>query len=116
MGLLYHAGRILQAPDAGRVAASESALGSIGALVSASPLAWFVTVAGWRVAVGASAAALALSEVAVATLVRDGLRQQAKMESSSGHGWLIGVAYLMPACLGTMTDIGGSVSTEEKDE
>jgi MFS family permease len=83
MGLLYHAGRILQAPDAGRAAASVSALGSIGALVSASPLAWFVTVAGWRVAVGASSVALALSAAAVATLVRDGSRQQSKMEWSS---------------------------------
>lgn len=63
MGVLYFLGRTHTPEAAGRLAAVVGAVGSAGALISASPLSWFTSTFGWRAACLAGAAAMFASAI-----------------------------------------------------
>lgn len=50
MGVFYYLGRLHSPDKAARLAATVSSVGSVGALLSASPLSWFTAECGGRAA------------------------------------------------------------------
>ncbi|MDF0664164.1 MULTISPECIES: MFS transporter [unclassified Rhizobium] len=61
MGIYYHYGQALPGQKAPPVAITIAAIGSLGALVSATPLEFLVSTVGWRYAVAASACFMTLA-------------------------------------------------------
>ncbi|WP_088940434.1 MFS transporter [Rhizobium sp. N122] len=61
MGIYFHYGQALPWQKAARVATTVATSGSLGALVSATPLELLVSMLGWRYAVAASACCMTLA-------------------------------------------------------
>ncbi|RWY77901.1 MFS transporter [Rhizobium leguminosarum] len=99
MGVLYYFGRLHSPDRAGRFAATVSSVGSVGALVSASPLSFFTAEWGWRVACSTASVMMLACALAVATSLRHALPARSSQQTTGGAPWrLPRLAYLIPIC------------------
>ncbi|MFP3546727.1 MFS transporter [Rhizobium sp. SIMBA_035] len=98
MGVLFYFGRTNTPAEAGRLAATVSAIGSIGALISASPLSWFVEAFGWRPACWVAAAAMAASAIAVALALGPTPSGAGERPADERRGSIAPLLYLVPIC------------------
>jgi len=90
MGSLYYFGRTAPPERFAFLGSLIIGLGSLGNLLGAAPLAWAVSVVGWRMSMAAIAATTALAAIAVFLVVRDPPRVEA--EDGEGVGLLAGLA------------------------
>jgi predicted MFS family arabinose efflux permease len=108
MGIYFHYGRTLPWEKAARVATMIAAFGSLGALVSATPLELLVSAVGWRYATAASACCMGLAGCLIHFSVRtDGqvgrAAENAPSPTASNVGFLIFLAPIfLSASLGTV--------------
>jgi len=107
MGIYFYYGRTLPWQKAARVATIIAAIGSLGALVSASPLEFFVSAMGWRCAVASSASCMAVAGgllyVAINTEQAKKPSQYQASHSSTNVGFLIFLSPIfLSASLGTV--------------
>ncbi|MBB3447132.1 MFS transporter [Rhizobium sp. BK379] len=98
MGVLYYLGRTNEPERAGRLSATVSAVGSAGALLSASPLSWFVEVFGWQSACWLAAAAMAVSAAAVAFVLGPTPASIEESDRDQRPWSLVSLFYLVPVC------------------
>ncbi|MDM9644803.1 MFS transporter [Rhizobium sp. S163] len=98
MGVLYFLGQKYPAERAGRLATTISAIGSAGALLSASPLLWFIEEFGWRSACWSAAAAMAATAITVGFTLGSTVERATKPGSKASRGWLAPLLYLAPIC------------------
>ena len=80
MGLLNHVLIAGDGPRQIRTVTTASAIGILGALIAALPLAWATSRIGWRLAMGIAAAAMALITAAAAVSLLRGSRPVPKKE------------------------------------
>ncbi|NTH49274.1 MFS transporter [Agrobacterium rhizogenes] len=97
MGVVYELGRSEDRATAQRKIATVSAIGSLGALFSASPLVWLSELAGWRGAMFITAMAMVLCAAAI-TFTPDAAGAEEQYEDVPTAP-STGLIYLMPICL-----------------
>jgi MFS family permease len=99
MGVLYYLGRLHSPDKAGRLAATVSSIGSVGALISASPLSFFTAEWGWRAACWTAAAMMSGCALSIALSLRQTPSARSALQTT-GHGtWrLPHLLYLVPIC------------------
>ncbi|MBB2720249.1 UNVERIFIED_ORG: putative MFS family arabinose efflux permease [Rhizobium etli] len=108
MGIYYHYGQVLPWEKAARVATTIAAIGSLGALVSATPLELLVSTVGWRYAVASSACCMTLaSGLLYISVDNNGNDERPMLEapsrSPSNVGFLIFLSPIfLSASLGTV--------------
>jgi predicted MFS family arabinose efflux permease len=108
MGIYFHYGRTLPWQKAARVATMIAAIGSLGALISATPFEFLMSKIGWRYAVGVSAGCMALAGCLLYLSVdgdrrTDGEGSDETGSSSSNRGFLLFLAPIfLSASLGTV--------------
>lgn len=108
MGIYFYYGRALPWQKAARVATTIAAIGSIGALISATPFEFLVSEVGWRYAVGLSACCMAIAGCLLYLWVQnagqaDFATPDEKTSSSSNTGFLLFLAPIfLSASLGTV--------------
>ncbi|WP_413708983.1 MFS transporter [Rhizobium sp. Rhizsp82] len=99
MGVLFYVGRTNSPAKAGRLAATVSGIGSMGALISASPLSWFVEVFGWRSACWAAASAMAASAIAVCVALGKTPSAASEAPAAEHRRSIVPLLYLVPICM-----------------
>ena len=99
MGVLYFLGASEPSERAGRLATIVSSIGSVGALLSASPLSWFAEWFGWRSACWAAALLMFVSALAIGFVLRAKARAELANEKDGGRWKPASLLYLLPICL-----------------
>ncbi|WP_245410740.1 MFS transporter [Rhizobium sp. JAB6] len=98
MGVLYFLG-VSEPPErAGRLATIVSSVGSVGALLSASPLSWFSERFGWRSACWSAALLMFLSALAIGFVLRAKAPAETASEKDGGRWKPASLLYLLPIC------------------
>ncbi|TBZ27208.1 MFS transporter [Rhizobium leguminosarum bv. viciae] len=99
MGVLYYLGRLHSPDKAGRLAATVSSVGSVGALISASPLSFFTAEWGWRAACWAASATMLACALSIAASLRRTPSARSALQTTEGGTWrLPKLLYLVPIC------------------
>jgi MFS family permease len=108
MGMYFYYGRALPWQKAARVATMIAAIGSLGALVSATPLEFFVSAIGWRYAVALSACCMAVAGGLLYLAINTGEQSKEPSQDEASHsstnvGFLILLSPIfLSASLGTV--------------
>ncbi|MDB5507537.1 MAG: transporter [Hyphomicrobiales bacterium] len=89
MGSMYYFGRTAPPERFAMLVSLILGVGSLGNLLSAAPLAWAVTVIGWRSSIALIAAATAISAIAVYLVIRD--PERVVVLDKSGDGLISGL-------------------------
>ncbi len=97
MGVVYQFGSLGDGVAARRKITAVSAVGTIGALLSASPMVWLSEVLGWRGAMLVAASAMALCAVGVAFQMAPTPQEGQSEEATESRP--AGLVYLLPICL-----------------
>ncbi|MBY5904255.1 MFS transporter [Rhizobium leguminosarum] len=97
MGVVYQFGSLGDGVVARKKIAAISAVGSLGALLSASPMVWLSETLGWRGAMLVAASAMALCAAGVA--FRMGPPPQEGQSEDAPESSPAGIVYLLPICL-----------------
>lgn len=84
MGSMYYFGRTAPPESFALLVSLILGVGSLGNLLSAAPLAWAVTLVGWRISLAAIAAATAASALVVYLVIRDPERVIVSDRTSDG--------------------------------
>ncbi|MBB4331629.1 MFS transporter [Rhizobium leguminosarum] len=108
MGVLYYLGRLHSPDKAGRLAATVSSIGSVGALISASPLSFFTAEWGWRAACWTVSAMMLACALSVAASLRRTPSARSALQTTERGAWrLPKLLYLVPICF-TLSLGGGT--------
>ncbi|MGO4569880.1 MFS transporter [Rhizobium sp. 2YAF20] len=97
MGVVYQLGRQGDPTAAQRRIATVGAIGSLGALLSASPLVTLSELVGWRGAMFITAASMALCAASVAIMSNSAGEKGSRTPVATGTSR--GLIYLLPICL-----------------
>ncbi|MGB8290900.1 MAG: MFS transporter [Rhizobium ruizarguesonis] len=99
MGVLYYLGRLHSPEKAGRLAATVSSIGSVGALLSASPLSWFTAEWGWRAACWSASVMMLGCALSIAVTLRQSLSSPNALQANGAGTWRLShLLYLVPIC------------------
>jgi MFS family permease len=99
MGVLYYLGRLHSPDKAGRLAATVSSVGSVGALLSASPLSWFTAEGGWRAACWTASVMMLGCAFSVAATLRQTVSSSNAVQVNGAGSWRLShLFYLVPIC------------------
>ncbi|QND44281.1 MFS transporter (plasmid) [Rhizobium lusitanum] len=98
MGIVYHYGSVYDGKKSAARIATVSAVGSLGALISASPLLWVAQCAGWRGASVGAAAATAVITLALWRTVPHRIGVSVKPHAGDEDGFPK-LLYLLPILL-----------------
>ncbi|WP_245483553.1 MFS transporter [Rhizobium leguminosarum] len=99
MGVLYYLGRLHSPDKAGRLAATVSSVGSVGALLSASPLSWFTAEWGWRTACWTASVTMLGCAFSIAATLRQTPSSTNAVQANGAGSWrLPHLLYLVPIC------------------
>ncbi|PDS77626.1 MFS transporter [Rhizobium sp. L43] len=97
MGVVYQFGSLGDGVAARKKIAAVSAVGSLGALFSASPMVWLSEVLGWRGAMLVAASTMALCAAGVAFQMGPPPHEGRSEEAPESRP--AGIVYLLPICL-----------------
>jgi predicted MFS family arabinose efflux permease len=89
MGSMYYFGRTAPPERFAMLVSLILGVGSLGNLLSAAPLAWAVTIIGWRSSIALIAAATAVSAIAVYLVIRD--PERVVVQDKAGDGLIAGL-------------------------
>lgn len=99
MGVLYYLGRLHSAEKAGRLAATVSSIGAVGALISASPLSLFTAQWGWRAACWTASATMVACSLSIAAFLHHTPSEANALQASDRKALrLPRLFYLVPIC------------------
>ncbi|WP_312862009.1 MFS transporter [Rhizobium leguminosarum] len=98
MGGLYYLGQLHSPEKAGRLAATVSSIGSVGALLSASPLSWFTAVWGWRAACWTASVMMLGCALSIAVTLRQSLSSPNVLQANGAGTWRLAHLHLVPIC------------------